>query len=64
MATVQDGYPLYFDGANEEGLGMAGLNFDGPCHYFPEDPKKIMLRRLNLSHMFLVNAKILVKPRK
>lgn len=40
MATVRDGYPLYFDGANEKGLGMAGLNFDGPCHYFPEDAKK------------------------
>lgn len=40
MALVQDDYPLYFDGANECGLGMAGLNFDGPCHYFPEDPAK------------------------
>lgn len=41
MALVQDGYPLYFDGANEHGLGMAGLNFDGPAHYFPvEDGKK------------------------
>ncbi|WP_367341317.1 choloylglycine hydrolase [Limosilactobacillus sp.] len=41
MALVQDGYPLYFDGANEKGLGMAGLNFDGPAHYFPvEDGKK------------------------
>lgn len=40
MATVQDGYPLYFDGANEMGLGMAGLNFNGPCYYFPEDPGK------------------------
>ena len=40
MALVEDGYPLYFDGANEEGLGMAGLNFDGPCRYFPEDPAK------------------------
>lgn len=40
MALVQDNYPLYFDGANEEGLGMAGLNFDGPAYYFPEDPSK------------------------
>lgn len=35
MALVRDNYPLYFDGANEEGLGMAGLNFDGPAHFFP-----------------------------
>ena len=36
MAHVIDNYPLYFDASNEEGLGIAGLNFDGPCHYFPE----------------------------
>lgn len=35
MAIVRDNYPLYFDGASEEGLGMAGLNFDGPSYYFP-----------------------------
>lgn len=40
MALVQDNYPLYFDGANEEGLGMAGLNFDGPAHYFPVKSNK------------------------
>ena len=36
MEIVEDNYPLYFDASNEEGLGIAGLNFDGPCHYFPE----------------------------
>lgn len=40
MALVKDNYPLYFDGANEEGLGMAGLNFDGPAHFFAVDDKK------------------------
>jgi choloylglycine hydrolase len=40
MALVKDNYPLYFDGANEEGLGMAGLNFDGPAHYFPLEEGK------------------------
>ncbi len=35
MALVKDNYPLYFDGANEEGLGMAGLNFAGLAHFFP-----------------------------
>ena len=33
MAYVQDGYPLYYDGANEAGLAMAGLNFPGNAHY-------------------------------
>ncbi len=29
MAYVVRGYPLFFDGVNEEGLCMAGLNFEG-----------------------------------
>ena len=35
MATVADGYPLYYEAANEKGLGMAGLNFPNNAHYFP-----------------------------
>lgn len=41
VATVQNGYPLYFDGANEKGLGMAGLNFDGPAKFFPVQSGKV-----------------------
>ena len=33
MAHVVDDYPLYFDGVNEKGLAMAGLNFVGYAHY-------------------------------
>ena len=33
MALVAEGYPLYFDGVNEKGLGMAGLNFVGNAVY-------------------------------
>lgn len=29
MAHVEEDYPLYHDGVNEKGLGMAGLNFVG-----------------------------------
>ena len=29
MAYVAEDYPLYYDGINEKGLGMAGLNFVG-----------------------------------
>lgn len=35
MGMVQEGYPLYFEGINEKGLGMAGLAFWTSCHYFP-----------------------------
>lgn len=33
MAYVADGYPLYYDAANEKGLCMAGLNFVGNAFY-------------------------------
>ena len=33
MATVAGGYPLYYDGTNEKGLSMAGLNFEGNAWY-------------------------------
>lgn len=35
MATVVNDYPLYYEAANEHGLGMAGLNFPGNAYYFP-----------------------------
>ncbi len=33
IAYVCDGYPLYYDAINEDGLAMAGLNFVGNAHY-------------------------------
>ena len=33
MAHVVEGYPLLFDGVNEKGLAMAGLNFVGYARY-------------------------------
>lgn len=40
MALPVDGYPLYFDGTNEKGLSMAGLNFPGyACYNKPEKDK-------------------------
>ena len=35
MAHVANGYPLYYDGVNEKGLAIAGLNFVGNA-YYPE----------------------------
>ena len=40
MAFVQDGYPLYYDAVNENGLGMAGLNFVGNAVYSDFAPDK------------------------
>lgn len=33
MATVIDGYPLYYEATNEHGLSIAGLNFPKLAHY-------------------------------
>lgn len=38
MATVENGYPLYYDAMNEKGLCMAGLNFPRNAVYCP--PRK------------------------
>ena len=35
MATIADGYPLYYEATNEKGLSIAGLNFPGNACYFP-----------------------------
>lgn len=40
MATVAEGYPLYYEAANEWGLAMAGLNFPENAAYFPETGEK------------------------
>lgn len=39
-ATVVSNYPLYFDGTNEHGLSMAGLNFPENARYNGIDNKK------------------------
>lgn len=36
MACVAEDYPLYYDAVNEEGLGIAGLNFVGNAVYNEE----------------------------
>lgn len=33
VATVSNGYPLYYDAVNQAGLSMAGLNFPGNAFY-------------------------------
>lgn len=35
MATVEDGFPLYYEATNEKGLSIAGLNFPGLAVYPP-----------------------------
>lgn len=37
VATVCDGYPLYYDATNECGVSMAGLSFSASAAYLPAD---------------------------
>lgn len=43
MATVADGYPLYYEATNEKGLSMAGLNFPFNAYYsaYKEDKDNV-----------------------
>ena len=47
-ACTEDGYPLYFDGTNECGLSIAGLNFPGFSVYKSEIPDKINIASYEL----------------
>ncbi|EEJ72255.1 choloylglycine hydrolase [Lactobacillus ultunensis] len=40
IALNAGNYPLYFDAANEKGLGMAGLNYPGNATYYKEKEGK------------------------
>ncbi len=40
MAKVENGYPLFFDGANEKGVSMAGLSFPDNCSYKEKEEGK------------------------
>mgnify|MGYP003293827514 CR=1 FL=1 len=40
MATVVDGFPLYYEATNEKGLSAAGLNFPENAVYYDFDNKK------------------------
>lgn len=37
-AHVAENYPLYYEGVNEKGLCMAGLNFPRNARYYPYEP--------------------------
>lgn len=49
MAYVKNGYPLYYDAVNEDGLCMAGLNFVGNAYY-----SRIQSGKTNLAQFELI----------
>lgn len=56
MSIIRDNYPLYFDAANEKGLGMDGLNFDGYAHFFPVQEGKTNVASFELIAFVLGQA--------
>ena len=48
MASIADGYPLYYEATNEKGLSMAGLNFPGNAKYNPKSNNRINIASFEL----------------
>ena len=57
MATIADGYPLYYDATNEMGLSIAGLNFPGNAVYQSEKTGKINITPYELIPWLLCRCK-------
>ncbi len=64
MGTVREGYPLYYDAANECGLGMAGLNFPTNACYFPLQEGKENISPFELIPWLLSQCKNVDEARK
>lgn len=47
-AIVAEGYPLYYDGMNERGVCVAGLNFPHSAAFFPPSQSKINLAQFEI----------------
>ncbi len=64
VAKNVSGYPLIFDGMNEAGLSMAGLNFPGNAVYFDEDKSKENLPSYDLILSVLGQFKNITEAKK
>lgn len=64
IATVADGYPLYYDAVNEVGLGVAGLNFPGNAVYLPAAEEKDNVAPFELIPWILAQCKNVSEARK
>lgn len=65
MAIIADGFPLYFEGVNEFGVGVAGLNFSGFCEYNSEHVEgKVNLGSFELVPYLLSSAKSIADIKK
>lgn len=63
MALVADGYPLYFDAVNENGLAMAGLNFPTNAFYRKKETGKINIASFEIIPYILCKCKTVSEAR-
>ena len=64
MATVSDGYPLYYEATNEYGLSSAGLNFPDHAVYDSWSPEAVNLSPFELIPWMLGQYKTVKQVRK
>lgn len=64
MAFVQDGYPLLYDGTNEAGLSIAGLNFVGNACYNKDSDKKKNIAQFEFIPYVLASFKTVQEVKK
>ncbi len=63
IATVMEGYPLYYDACNEQGLSIAGLNFVGNAVYRPWEEGMYNLAQFELIPWLLGRCQNLAEAR-
>ena len=63
IATIINGYPLYYEGINEKGLCIAGLNFPGNAVYHPLDPQKTNIASFELIPWLLRQCETVTQAR-
>lgn len=64
IALVTNSYPLYFDAVNEEGLGMAGLNYPDNAYYPDFEDGKDNISPFEFIPWILGQAKNLAEAKK
>lgn len=64
MAFVAGGYPLFYDAVNEDGLGMAGLNFPDYCDFRPKAEGKDNVASFELIPWVLTQCKTIADVKK
>lgn len=64
MAFVAGGYPLFYDAVNEDGLGMAGLNFPDYCDFRPKAEGKDNVASFELIPWVLTQCRTIADVKK